>query len=834
MPVTICARSLCAIALPIFLLSPVSGLQAQSGAGQAVSNEAARRSNIFRHCEKAVEDGARLFASGEFKAALGRYRFVPEKLPLSPGTEALYRDAVNGIVACDIALAERAVKLYQFDEAKTYVDEAKKFRPEDAEVKALHERVYRELGLLSDTDEQDMNSATTPEFLRAVGQVSAMLTEVDQLRETGQFNRALDRAKQVLVIDPYNKSAREKIIDIERERQRYYRVAREQSREEMLYQVTQKWSEQPSRSILKGVDSGTAEPARVSNAARIAERLNSLTVDKVSFEDASVADAVDFLRRKAADLDAATPINFVLKASATILPAAPADAGVDAAAAPADATAVAPVERTITLDLQNLSLMALLDLVVKQAEMQYRIEDNAVYVYPAEDRIETLETREYRCPPSFIGNVSTTVSEGTSAADVANQAREAVKQKLTDIGVDFPEGATAVYLSAGSKLVVRNTPANLDLIQAAIEQESKVTPEVAIETRFIEINQDDLEEMTFRWNVNRRGTSQSQPTDTPGLRSSLPVSTEGIDVPRDLTVGGGGLTVNSVDSLLTQVAGAVSGVPLGSTLQHALTISRWKFEMLIYAMSQHSGADVLAVPKVTTRSGQEAEIKVTREFTYPEEYEPPRIDNTVSLLPDGSTIRLVTPSSPTSFTTEDTGVILTVNPQVGPDNLTIDLTLVPKVVAFEGFINYGSPVYSLEGPDILGGVFQGFGSAQLVQLADNVINKPVFSMRQVETKVQIADGQTVLMGGLIREDTQKVDDKLPFFGDLPLIGRAFRSKIDQQLKKNLMIFVTCNLVRPNGELFNKRPSYDDNSFRNTTDYQPVPRYEAPVDNKFLK
>jgi general secretion pathway protein D len=304
-----------------------------------------------------------------------------------------------------------------------------------------------------------------------------------------------------------------------------------------------------------------------------------------------------------------------------------------------------------------------------------------------------------------------------------------------------------------------------------------------------------------------------------------------LDVPRDLTVGGGGLRFSSLDTLLASAVGAVS-TPLGSTLQHAMTLSNWKFEMLVYALSQHTGGDMLSAPKITTKSGQEAEIKVAREFTYPEEYDPPKIETTVSRLPNGETLRLVTPSTPTSFTTEDTGVLLTVNPQVGPDNLTIDLTLVPKVVEFDGFINYGSPINTLLGAGLFGsGVPGTFG---IVKLTDNIINKPVFTVRQVETKVQIADGQTVLIGGLIREDVQKVDDKLPFFGDIPLIGRAFRSKIDQSIKKNLMIFVTCNLVRPDGELFNKRPGYDDNSFRNTVEYTEVSRYSGGPDPKELK
>ncbi len=58
---------------------------------------------------------------------------------------------------------------------------------------------------------------------------------------------------------------------------------------------------------------------------------------------------------------------------------------------------------------------------------------------------------------------------------------------------------------------------------------------------------------------------------------------------------------------------------------------------------------------------------------------------------------------------------------------------------------------------------------------------------------------TVAIGGLIREDVQKVEDKVPLLGDIPLVGRLFRSDIDQKIKKNLIIFVTAQLMDAEGK-----------------------------------
>ena len=69
----------------------------------------------------------------------------------------------------------------------------------------------------------------------------------------------------------------------------------------------------------------------------------------------------------------------------------------------------------------------------------------------------------------------------------------------------------------------------------------------------------------------------------------------------------------------------------------------------------------------------------------------------------------------------------------------------------------------------------------------------------MNTFVTVWDGQTVALGGLIREDVQKVQDKIPFLGDIPLAGRLFRSDVDQKLKKNLVIFVTPRILNPEGQ-----------------------------------
>lgn len=107
----------------------------------------------------------------------------------------------------------------------------------------------------------------------------------------------------------------------------------------------------------------------------------------------------------------------------------------------------------------------------------------------------------------------------------------------------------------------------------------------------------------------------------------------------------------------------------------------------------------------------------------------------------------VTPTTPTAFETRNTGVTLEVEPVIGPDGYTIDLTLQPQVVEFEGFVNYGSPIQTTS--------VTALGISQTTILTPNVINQPIFSVRKVTTSVTVFDGATVVLGGLMREDVQR-------------------------------------------------------------------------------
>jgi general secretion pathway protein D len=131
----------------------------------------------------------------------------------------------------------------------------------------------------------------------------------------------------------------------------------------------------------------------------------------------------------------------------------------------------------------------------------------------------------------------------------------------------------------------------------------------------------------------------------------------------------------------------------------------------------------------------------------------------------------------------ETGPVLDVIPYVLSDGYTLNMTLIPSLTEFQGYDTV--PTF--------GGLYAT--TANVVMLP---VVLPDFTVRQVITTVNVWDGQTVVLGGLITEQVNTENDKVPVIGDLPLFGRLFQSQTKSSIKKNLMIFVTAEIVDPAG------------------------------------
>lgn len=335
-------------------------------------------------------------------------------------------------------------------------------------------------------------------------------------------------------------------------------------------------------------------------------------------------------------------------------------------------------------------------------------------------------------------------------------------------------------------LIVHNTPENLETLERVLDVLNSTPPEVEIEAKFVQIAQNDLDELGFDWQMGTKTAGSFDVTGGNSVGGFPPGTSASGSQTYDVTAGLRDFTAiqgNAIDSLL-----AANGFGTVSTPQDQVGTIRGiltnpQFQVTIKALAQKQSTDILSAPRVVTTSGGQAQIRVAQEFIYPTTFTQP----TATAAGGGTTgggAAAVTPSIPSAFASRSVGVVFNVSPVVGADGYTISLTLIPQVTAFLGFINYGGPISLAAGNNVV--------------TTFNDIKQPLFSTQDIYTSVVVYDGQTVVLGGLVTEQFNKIDDKTPFLGDIPVVGRLFRSKVTQRSKQNLLIFVTARLIDPAG------------------------------------
>ena len=681
------------------------------------------------------------------------------------------------------------------------------------------------------------NRTVTPGFASKREEVTTLLNQAEGYYATGRNDLALKRYEQVLNLDPYSIAARNGMEKVNKQRKTYYGSAYNETRSRMLWLADRAW-ERPVRKFTPagrdtaGSSIGTNTAANSKDA--INNKLNKIIIDRMDLDQASIREVVEFLKQKSRQLDTSTDdpkkkgVNIVLK----LAPPAAAPAPVDGQAAQTPASESAVTEDTkISIALKNVPLIEAVRYLTELSGLKYKIEPFAVSIIPLTENTEELVTKEYRVPAGFIPasageSTPSGPTPGNKSSGDANTritGRRNATQYFTEQGVPFPTGAFAQYITSGSKLIVRNTQAAVDLIDTIVEGATGVAPtQVEIESKFVEISQDNLNELGFDWLLGPfsigggvygdGGTRAGDQELTSQYYANYPFGSTGTNPMTAGNRNGIGTSYNSAitaNSLNALLAGIPQGTNVASPGVFGLAgiFTNPQFQVVIRALSQQKGVDLMSAPKVTTKSGVKATIKVIREFPYPTEFTPPAVpppsDSQQSSGSQGAggiviTSGLVTPSTPSAFEKRDLGVTLEVEPQVGADNYTIDLSLSPEVVDFDGFVNYGSPIIGPRYDPAL--ILTGNPSGiETFVITPNVMNQPIFSVRKVTTNVSIWDGQTVALGGLIREDVQKVNDKVPILGDIPLAGRLFRSNVDQKIKKNLIVFVTARLMNAEGQ-----------------------------------
>ena len=868
-----------------------------------------------------IQHGYELINQQKAEEALALFTASYEALPQTPLTHEARLAAQNGCVVAGCLHARHLQSKAAYKEAADLLDKLLVVAPKDSRVIELKQQF---------ADPDRWPPALTEKHIENVGEVQKLLLKANSFRELGDYDSSIKTYENVLRIDAYNSAARRGMEAVERDRQRYFKAAYDQQRSKMLSAVDQAWEDQvpltsQDVSSMFGAASAAASNAQ-SGREKITEKLRSLIFPQVDFGGATLDEVAELLRVRSRDLDPqGTGINFILNV-------------------PPEAR-----DKPISLNLRDVPMEEVLRYVSEMSGVGYKVDDHAVTFVSISERSGAIISRSFRVPPDFIQNAPAgDVAAAAPADPFGAQApaagglvirRMGAKEFLEARGVTFPDGASANFNSTTSTLTVRNTVANMEMVELFVEQASKAAPKMAVITvRMLEVNQTNLEEIGYDWllgGVGANGNNVFMGGGTPGngnpfSASNYPfggtavipaITLDGAEVfpaqnvpsavggptPLGLTTvnGGGGGAVTSglrtgslaignstLDSLLATGSTTTAASAAPGVFSVAGVFTDPQFQSVLRGLSQKKGVDINASPSVTTKNGLKATVEVTREFIYPTEFDPPQLPQGGGGNLGATTTQIATPTTPTAFEMRKTGVEIEVEPIIAEDGRSIELTISPSLTEFEGFVNYGSPIFSpasesflpvsigavaiatdyagnpikpkvviplslllLSGPpnskrpDKLPplpssptnpGVPQappfpyvgypppgagapwsplsGFGGPWWITqdilryiglsrpeqlITPNFILQPIFKSQKVTTAVKIWDGATIVLGGAKIQKRTMVNDKLPILGDLPFVGRFFKSDVNKTDTKNIIIFVTVDVIDPSGQKVNR-------------------------------
>ena len=888
------------------------------------TTERLRRDSLDAQAKREILSARASMEAKEFTDAVRHYGLAVKLLNDSPASKALRKECDQGIAEGLYRAALQEDEIGRRAKAVALMEKALEMRHPKAR-RALEKWTAQSDVDVTKTDFSEASQRRNDEDYKAERDVIRRhLRRSRQYLALRDMSRALDECESVLKVDPYNQEAIRLRRAIQNKRQTILRQERVAARDGMIADVDEAWrpvyavnAAQLAETTSETVKSNAGEDPERTMEQDIEKRMREMRLPTIEFKPpATIIEAVEFFRTASRDYDRPDiPIekrgfNFVLRTPVGAIKqqAAQEEASNDFssnAAEDTEATAngLPPIPKITASDI---SFYDALKLVCDSVDYKFIVRGPIVMVMQKDMSTAELLSRKYNVPEAFVERVNSASEEMKEMGGFGASNRQAKKADeegegegrdwkafFEEMGVKWPEGSSIKHIKALGKLYVRNTRENLAEFEKVLDELGGQPQLIEIETRFVEVSQEDLNSLGFEWILN----SNMPLTDRFGLGKALGLKNAGyvtettggetVTVPdRVITRTEGGTTITEtikggtrtlgtattsskfsrggasrtvgVDAFggssdyqngnryLSTVGNHISGEAASNNDQFMRVnafLGQADLSMILHMLSQRSDTDLLSAPKVVTKSGEQAIIKVVTEYIYPQDYNV-QLQSSSSGSSGGTSgggqSAILAVVEPQNFTMREVGVILDVIPTYSEANGgTIDLELKPAVIDEPIWYNYGMRIPFTGNTSSgtmadIGNIFTGMSTAlaqigatltpdETAALAKNVVasatdaaanvstsssstmtwydapmQQPFFHVRSIESKVSITPGATVVMGGLITEARKAMDDKIPFLGDLPYIGRLFRSHAEKTTKRNLLIFVTGRLITPSG------------------------------------
>ncbi len=422
------------------------------------------------------------------------------------------------------------------------------------------------------------------------------------------------------------------------------------------------------------------------------------------------------------------------------------------------------VQGNVTLRLNDVPWDQALELVLKSKNLGKRQEGNIIQVMPLDElnkqikeELESQKTVEELEPlKTEIIQVNYTNAEELKKVllSTAEKTSEAVSQPGYLGGGTAASATTSLSASQSilsargsvtvdprtNQLIVKDTPRSLERVRDLVRKLDVAVRQVLIESRIVIANNDWSRELGSRFAVNRNLSAASR-----GIGAGTAGSDPYAAIPPPTTVtpsvpdNGFFSSGNALSNLPINPSIAGPGGALGVTV---LKVGDYLLDLELSAAQRENRGEILSNPRVITS------------------------DHTKAVIKQGTQIPYTTGATATTVANimfKDALLELDVTPHITPDDY----------IQMELAIKKDTP-----------GDAQANGNV--------AINK-----KEVDTTVQVANGDTVVLGGVYEGTRTNNTDKVPFFGDLPGVGFLFRHNSLQDLKTELLVFITPKIVKQN-------------------------------------
>ncbi|MBR5901743.1 hypothetical protein IKZ40_05285 [bacterium] len=778
------ALTVVAVSLAAILLL-AQNVMAEAAVDQAMRQTAALRAQELARELQIERQEQRQMADLLFQQALplieqGEYRkahtLLSEALKRCPNhTDSKVKIGEVNSVLYDYytSVANDRLEMRDYESAINFYRQALEHKEGDEALKGIQ----RARKLLDTAASQQLSKIVNTD-LSEEEQVYQMIKQAEEKVVNGQYEEAKTILKQAIKLESEDPRPRRMLRDVIAKQNKVIKSEQELERSQIMLDVLRKISPEASEDTEDVGSEATDAPGEVARKAMWARLMNKIPA--VSLDNNTVSEAVQFLIEEG-------NIPIVLDA--------------------------AGVNDKISLDAEGPTILTVIEYICDTANLNYIVTGSAVIIAKGDGQ---METRIWTVSPGVVSKASEMETEesssdafggifdtdtGSDEDFTAMETEPELVRALKDYIGQEVEGSSIFLEPVSGTLVARNTVKNLELIDSYLKNldESGDQVQVEIQARFIQISDQDLNEISFGmklrspWKVisahNKDGNALvANPTDFTGALRRYSKGTRNSRYADRLSSVMNMVGVSTVGN--NQITDEVLGF-----FTNALTDP--EVGLIFNAIDNKTNADVLSAPSVTTVSGQpRVTIKQITEIMYPEDY---TVYKPAIIYSSSSQFNLLNPSNGPDISAmpgyatvestlkEDVGIELTVSPIVADDKRTVSMDISCKT---------SSEIEPRSVSVYVGNETLGIDAIEL--------DIPRFKFSEVKTQVVVADGETVVLGGMVTETLRQYKDKVPFLGDLPIIGRFFRAEGSYNEKKHLLIFVKTNIITPSGELYRDR------------------------------